>query len=130
MTSHPIVRTARTALARGLRRRCPHCGEGELFERWFTLRDRCPTCGLQLELNPGDTWFLWLIGDRIFLAVLIVAVFLVFRSSSWSFALVLLVVTVVPLVWTMPHRMGVCVACDYLSRRWWGDHSELPPSGN
>ena len=63
-----------------------------------------------------------------FIAAVIVLVFLVFRSSSWIFGGVLLAAVAVPLVWTMPHRMGLCLACDYLSRVWWGEPSEVPPA--
>jgi len=111
----------RTALWRGFRRRCPRCGEGALFARWFTLENRCSVCDLQYEEKPGDTWAFWLIGDRIFLGVLIIAIFLVFRSASWTVGLVLLVGTAVPLVWTMPHRLGVCVALDFLVREHFGN---------
>lgn len=38
---------------RGLRRRCAVCGGGDLFETWFRLRERCPTCGTRLEREPG-----------------------------------------------------------------------------
>ena len=114
-------------LARGLAGRCPHCGRAPLFAKWFTLNERCAACGLRFEQNPGDTWALWLIGDRVFIAVLIILVFLVFRSSSWALAGAVLVAVVVPLVWTMPHRMGVCLAFDYLSRVYWGESSEIPP---
>jgi len=40
-------------LARGVIRHCPRCGGGHLFERWFTLRERCPTCGYRFERQPG-----------------------------------------------------------------------------
>ena len=111
----------RTVIWRGLKRRCPRCGRGALFARWFTLEKRCRVCSLEFEEKPGDTWAFWLIGDRIFLGFLIIAVFLVFRSSSWTFGLLLLVVTGVPLVWTMPHRMGVCVALDFFIRQRFGN---------
>ena len=32
---------------RGLRRRCPRCGAGRLFARWFRMAERCP--GWQLQ---------------------------------------------------------------------------------
>ncbi len=38
-----------------------------------------------------------------------------------------MVLVVAPLIWTMPHRMGVCLAFDYLSRGYWGQDSEVPP---
>jgi uncharacterized protein (DUF983 family) len=41
------------ALLRGLTRRCPQCGEGKLFRRWFTLAERCPRCGWVFEREEG-----------------------------------------------------------------------------
>ena len=114
-------------LARGLRRSCPHCGRSPIFAKWFTLHERCGVCGLRFEHNPGDTWALWLLGDRVFLAILIVLVFLVFKSNSWLLAGAIMVLVIAPLVWTMPHRMGFCLAFDYLTRVYWGDASEVPP---
>jgi len=41
------------AMGRGLLRRCPRCGAGGLFHRWFTMVDRCPRCGLRFERIEG-----------------------------------------------------------------------------
>jgi len=41
------------ALARGIRRRCPRCGGGGLFESRFRIRARCPRCRLRLEREEG-----------------------------------------------------------------------------
>jgi len=41
------------ALARGLVRRCPRCGAGDLFARRLRIRERCPRCGLRLEREEG-----------------------------------------------------------------------------
>jgi uncharacterized protein (DUF983 family) len=40
-------------LIRGLTKRCPWCGQGKLFRRWFTLIERCPKCGLRFEREEG-----------------------------------------------------------------------------
>lgn len=37
-------RPMRPAIFRGLRRRCPHCGRGTLFEGYLKVRDHCPVC--------------------------------------------------------------------------------------
>ena len=34
-------------------RRCPRCGQGKLFTRWFKLAERCPRCGLLFEREEG-----------------------------------------------------------------------------
>lgn len=42
-----------TALWRGLTRRCPWCGQGRLFTKWFRMAERCPRCGLSLGQEEG-----------------------------------------------------------------------------
>ena len=39
-------------LGRGLLKRCPLCGSGDLFTGWFTMRDHCPKCGHRFERDP------------------------------------------------------------------------------
>ncbi len=38
---------------RGLTRRCPLCGGGKLFTRWFTMVPDCPTCTYHFEREEG-----------------------------------------------------------------------------
>jgi uncharacterized protein (DUF983 family) len=40
-------------LARGLVHRCPACGGGHIFHRWFRMEQRCPTCTLLFERVEG-----------------------------------------------------------------------------
>jgi uncharacterized protein (DUF983 family) len=42
-----------TVLIRGLLLRCPNCGKGKLFRRFFTMYDRCPVCGWRYEREEG-----------------------------------------------------------------------------
>jgi len=42
-----------TLFARGARRRCPRCGSGHLFQRYFTMVEDCPRCGLHFERESG-----------------------------------------------------------------------------
>ena len=41
------------AMLRGLARRCPRCGSGQLFRGWFTMVERCPRCGLSFSREEG-----------------------------------------------------------------------------
>ena len=52
-TDEPRPLTVPLLLRRGLARRCPLCGGGGLFRRWFTVVDRCPRCGFRLERIEG-----------------------------------------------------------------------------
>ena len=60
VSGHPIVwsretgtvekRDVWTALKRGLRGRCPRCGEGKLFRAFLKVDDHCSAC--QLDFTP------------------------------------------------------------------------------
>src|SRR5262245_9490351 len=44
-----------SVLAAGLKGRCPRCGEGALFTRGLTLREKCARCGLDYGFaDSGD----------------------------------------------------------------------------
>jgi uncharacterized protein (DUF983 family) len=44
-----------SALAAGLRARCPRCGNGALFRSGLVLREKCPRCGLSYAFaDSGD----------------------------------------------------------------------------
>lgn len=118
-----------TALSRGLRKRCPHCGQGRLFAKWGEHIPSCPNCGLVYERNPGDTWAFTVIGDRIPIAIVVAAVYFgVFRRSHVAGTILIVIVTILIFV-TAPNRWGVGIALHYLSRRFWPDPDD-PVPGN
>ena len=49
----PAAPTRGRMLLRGCLKRCPVCGQGHLFRRWFHRIDRCPRCGLRFERVEG-----------------------------------------------------------------------------
>ncbi len=42
-----------TTFGRALRRRCPYCSAGSVFDGWFTLKKRCPGCGTRHAKEDG-----------------------------------------------------------------------------
>lgn len=50
MATQPAVATM---LWRGLVQRCPVCGSGRLFRRWFSMVERCPRCRLRFGRIEG-----------------------------------------------------------------------------
>jgi uncharacterized protein (DUF983 family) len=53
MTDH--APTGDVPIGRGLRGRCPRCGEGRLFQGFLGLRPRCEHCGLDYGFaDAGD----------------------------------------------------------------------------
>ena len=116
-----------TALRRGLRKRCPHCGEGPLFSGSSQL-ERCSSCGLVFARNPGDTWAFTILGDRLPLGAIIVLIYFGVVRSHPVLGLTMEVVLVALLVWTAPNRWGAGIALHYLSRVYWPDPADpVPP---
>ena len=116
-----------TALRRGLRKRCPHCGEGELYSGW-SERERCSICGLIFVRNPGDTWFFTIVGDRLPIGAIIVLIYFGVVRSRPVLGVTLLVILVVLLFWSTPNRWGAGIALHYLSRVYWPDPADpIPP---
>ena len=47
---HPLARS----ILRGVRHRCPACGDSRLFWRYLKVVDRCEDCDHQLSQYPAD----------------------------------------------------------------------------
>ncbi len=48
-----------------LRLRCPRCGQGGLYEKVFTMRKKCPECGLLYEREEGYFTGAMVVGNMI-----------------------------------------------------------------
>jgi len=90
-------------IARGLRGRCPRCGEGRLFQGFLTLRAKCEHCSLDYnfaDAGDGPAVFVILIGGGIVVfAALLTEV--VYQPPYWVHAALwlplILLVTLAPL---------------------------------
>ena len=121
------TQTVRTAIGRGLRKRCPHCGRGRLFHGWTRHLDRCSACGLVFERNPGDTWFFTVVGDRIPIVGMIALVYFGVARTHPVLGAFLFVLLVSAILWTAPNRWGLGIALHYLSRLYWSSPDDPLP---
>lgn len=102
-------------IAKGLRCRCPRCGEGKLFQGFLTLRPRCERCGLDYafaDSGDGPAVFVILIaGFVVVFSALLVEV--LYQPPFWLHALLwgplILAVTLLPL---RPMK-GLMIALQY-----------------
>ena len=116
-----------TTLRRGLRKRCPHCGQGRSFAGWTQL-EHCSVCGLVYVRNPGDTWAFTIFGDRLPIGVMVVVIYSGVGRSHPVLGVTLLAVLAALLIWTAPNRWGVGIALHYLSRLYWPEPNDpIPP---
>ena len=90
-------------IARGVRCRCPRCGEGTLFHGFLSLRPACDRCGLDYKFadsGDGPAVFVILIGGAIVVAAALTTE-VVYQPPYWLHAVLwlplILLVTLVPL---------------------------------
>ncbi len=50
VSTHPLL----LAFSRGLKGRCPHCGEGRIFYRYLKVSPNCTVCAHDLDRYPSD----------------------------------------------------------------------------
>ena len=110
--------SSKTALWRGLRKKCPQCGQGPLYRGWLKLHEHCAVCGLHYLPNQGD-----LLGPLMFLdrLLFLIPFVVLFYFRLWHPNLAVFILTggamLFVLIYTMPNRNGASLAFDYLLRR-------------
>ncbi|MGB0086077.1 MAG: DUF983 domain-containing protein [Rhodomicrobiaceae bacterium] len=81
-------RSVWTAMLRGMRGRCPCCGEGRLFARYLKVADHCPACGEALFHHRADDappYFTILIAGHLIVPLLL-ALEIAVRPPLWVHA--------------------------------------------
>jgi len=61
MMMNPAQTTIGTALWRGLRGKCPNCGEGRLFRKFVKVADACDHCGEDFHHHRADDFPAYLV---------------------------------------------------------------------
>jgi uncharacterized protein (DUF983 family) len=114
-------RPMRPAMLRGFRRRCPHCGQGVLFDGYLKVRDHCPVCREEFHhhrADDGPAYLTILIVGHI-LAPMIHIIYSNFRPEPLVFASMLTVAAVAMSLFLLPRLKGLVVAIQW-SRRMHG----------
>jgi uncharacterized protein (DUF983 family) len=86
MTEHRSLNSL--PIGRGLRGRCPRCGEGHLFQGFLTLRPACEHCALDYgfaDAGDGPAVFVILIGGFIVVFAAMVVEFM-YQPPYWVHA--------------------------------------------
>jgi uncharacterized protein (DUF983 family) len=98
------------ALLRGLRCRCPACGEGRLFRRYLKPVDQCATCGTVISGHAADDFppylVILLLGHL--LIPIAISIDQRFSPALWIYALFgSLVIVILSLALLQPVKGGV-----------------------
>lgn len=85
MSEQTELRPFMTGFMRGLRQRCPHCGEGRLFRAYLKVAPACEACGHNLSTYPADdgpAYFTILLVGHLVIAPMFFFPF-VWETSPW-----------------------------------------------
>jgi len=103
------------AIVRGLRGRCPRCGEGGLFKGFLGLRPSCASCGLDYgfaDAGDGPAVFVILIGGFIVVfAAMIVEV--LYAPPYWLHAALWLPLILLVTLGPMRPLKGLLIALQF-----------------
>ncbi len=85
----PVVPRRRIMFARALRRRCPVCGAGPMFQRWIRMVDHCPGCGIRTRRGEdgytlGALWFNLMLAESITMTIFVVTLVRTWPNPPWD----------------------------------------------
>ena len=103
------------SVMRGLRGRCPHCGEGRLFAGFLSLRPKCESCALDYRFaDSGDGPAVFVIlgaGFIVVFAALVVEV--LYRPPYWLHAALWLPLILLTTLAPLRVIKGLLIALQY-----------------
>ena len=83
-----------TGLRRGIARKCPACGEGELFCGYLAVRAVCPVCGNDNEQYPSDDFAPYV---TIFLVLHLMVPILFAADRTWDMSVAFEMTLAIPI---------------------------------
>jgi len=111
-------RPTKPALWRGLRCRCPQCGEGAMFAKYLKVADTCENCGEELHHHRADDGpaylTILLVGHLLGFAIHFMWVYM--RPEPWVMATTLSIGAVALSLYLLPRMKGMVVAIQWARR--------------
>jgi uncharacterized protein (DUF983 family) len=111
------IKRAKRIILRGLRLRCPACGQGRLFKSMFKMHDECPHCGMVFMREQG--YFIGAIyvnvivtEGLIFLAYLVCLLTLPSVGQA-TYAILFALALIIPLAFNR-HARSIWISFDYI----------------
>jgi uncharacterized protein (DUF983 family) len=114
----PPERPAGPAIVKGLRRRCPNCGEGALFDGYLTLAKTCPSCGEDLSharADDGPAYLSILVTAKV-MGTLQLVTYEAWQPSPWVMAGTFSIGVIAMALYLLPRFKGLIVGVQWAKR--------------
>ncbi len=110
-----IIHPLGPSVTRGLKQRCPNCGQGRLFAKYLKVAKSCDACGHELARYPADdgpAYLTILLVGHIVVAPLLIFPIVWEASLYWSLPILLGGLALVTLA-TLPRIKGGWIGLMY-----------------
>jgi uncharacterized protein (DUF983 family) len=114
----PPERPVWPAIAKGLRQRCPKCGEGRLYCRYLALVPACTSCGEDLSharADDGPAYLSILVTAKV-MGTGMLLVYEAFQPPAPVLAGIFSVGVVAMALWLLPRFKGLIVGVQWAKR--------------
>ena len=106
------------ALGRGLRRRCPNCGGGPMFDGYLKVRNSCASCGEALHHHRADdvpAWAVILVVGKLLVGLLL-WIELAYSPPVWAHWATWPTAALALVLWLLPRVKGSIVGFQWAQR--------------
>ena len=104
------------ALLRGIRCRCPRCGEGRLFRRWLKPEAACSHCTLDLTPQQTDDFPAYI---AIFVTGHLMAPLIIMLALDFALSTTAMIAIIVPLALAMMLGLLQPAKGAVVAAQWW-----------
>lgn len=118
-SDHTAAPSAITVIIRGLRGRCPHCGQGKLLRRYLSANEACGSCGEDFErlrADDGPAWLTILIVGHLSVPLLLSMLQAGMLDNNWALPSII-ALTIVASLTLLPVSKGVFMAALWLIKK-------------
>ena len=122
-------RSAKQAMLRGWRRRCPNCGKGPMLKSYLTVRESCTVCHQTLShhrADDGPAYLTILIVGHLMAPIMIWA-YTEYRPDPLVLASVFTIGCVALSLYLLPRLKGLIVGLQW-AKRMYGFDDDTPGS--
>jgi uncharacterized protein (DUF983 family) len=119
-----FVRILFQAGMRGIRGRCPSCGDSRLFCGWNRLQETCPTCGLALGRIQENTWAFMYMSTAALTGMVVIGMFLLTPADVRVGRVVVFLIAFFLITGTLPIRKGIAIAFEVAIEKRWGSEDD------
>ena len=111
-------RDTQKAVLRGLRLRCPSCGEGKILSGYLKVKDECDSCGQELHhasVDDGPAYFTLMVVVAIIFPLFAI-IYTQFDPEPLIVALSMMALATVLALFILPRVKGVFIGLQWAKR--------------